>query len=94
MYAAQRRSVEPPAGSPFAFVFPAEQADPPTTRELLEVLETADVEIEVATADFTAGDRQYRAGSHVVRFAQPAALPGRMSTDMGNGFRLGGLDGS
>ena len=32
----------------------------------------ADVEIEVATADFVAAGRQYRAGSHVVRFAQPA----------------------
>ncbi len=72
MYTAQRRSVEPPAGSPFAFVFPVEQVDPPTTYALLEVLEMADVEIEVATADFIAGGRAYRAGSHVVRFAQPA----------------------
>jgi hypothetical protein len=72
MYAAQRRSVEPPAGAPYAFVFPVEQVDPPVTRELLGVLEMADVEIEEAASDFTAGGRTYRAGSHVVRFAQPA----------------------
>jgi hypothetical protein len=72
MYAAQRRSVDPPAGSPYAFVFPAEQVDAPTARELLRVLEIADLEIEVARDDFTAAGRTYRAGSHVVRFAQPA----------------------
>ncbi len=72
MYTAQRRSVEPPAGAPFAFVFPAEQVDPPVAHELLKVLEMADVEIEVATADFSADGRQYRSGSYVVRFAQPA----------------------
>jgi len=72
MYAAQRRSVEPPSGSPYAFVFPAEQVDPPATRELLRVLEMADVHIEEAQADFSAGGRSYRSGSHVVRFAQPA----------------------
>jgi len=72
MYAAQRRSVEPPAGSPYAFVFPAEQIDPSATHTLLEVLERGDVEIEAATADFTAGGRTYSAGSQVVRFAQPA----------------------
>ncbi len=72
MYAAQRRSVEPPAGSPYAFVFPAAQVDPPTTRMLLEVLEMGDVEIEEASSEFTAGGRAYGAGSYVVRFAQPA----------------------
>jgi hypothetical protein len=72
MYAAQRRSVEPPPGSPYAFVFPAEQVDPPTAYRLLDVLGIADVEVERAAADFTAGGRTYRAGSHVVRFAQPA----------------------
>ncbi len=72
MYAAQRRSVDPPAGSPYAFVFPVDQVDPPTTRKLLEVLELADVEIEQARAGFSAGGRSYGAGAHVVRFAQPA----------------------
>ncbi len=72
MYAAQRRSVEPPDDSPYAFVFPAHQVDPPTSRRLLQVLQMADVEIEQAESGFTAGGRSYGAGSHVVRFAQPA----------------------
>ena len=72
MYVAQQRSVEPPEGSPFAFVFPLEQVDPPTAHELFQVLEMADVEIEKSTADFIAGGRKYVAGSHVVLFAQPA----------------------
>ncbi len=72
MYAAQRRSVDPPAGSPYAFVFPAAQVDPPTTRKLLEVLQIGDVEIEEASSEFTAAGRTYGAGSYVVRFAQPA----------------------
>lgn len=72
MYAAQRRSVDPPEGSPYAFVFPAQQVDPPTTHRLLEVLQIGDVEIEAAEADFEAGGRTYRSGSHVVHFAQPA----------------------
>ena len=72
MYAAQRRGVEPPAGSPYGFVFPLDQVDPPTTTRLLEVLRMADVEVERAAADFTAGGKRYAAGSHVVRFAQPA----------------------
>ena len=72
MYTAQRRSVEPPAGSPYAFVFPVDQVDVPTTHRLLEVLDLADVEVERASAPFVAGGREYAAGSHVVRFAQPA----------------------
>ncbi len=72
MYAAQRRGVEPPAGSPYAFVIPAEQVDPPTAAKMLEVLHRADVEVERAAADFTAGGKRYLAGSHVVKFAQPA----------------------
>ena len=74
MYAAQRRSVEPDLSSdpPFAFVLPANQVDPPVTAKLLKVLQIADVDIERAGAAFRAGGRDYAAGSHIVRFAQPA----------------------
>ncbi len=72
MLAAQRRSVEPPSGSPWGFVVPAEQSDPPTAVELLQVLHLADVEIEQAIETFSVGGVQYGAGSHVIRFAQPA----------------------
>ncbi|MGE3275049.1 MAG: M14 family metallopeptidase [Vicinamibacterales bacterium] len=56
---------------PYAFVVPAEQPDPYATYEMLEILEFADVEIEKASAPFTAGGRQYAAGSWVIRTAQP-----------------------
>ena len=72
MLAAQRRSVRPPAGAPFAFVFPAEQPDPPVAAELLRVLRIADVTVERAEEPFRAGGRDYSAGSWIVRFAQPA----------------------
>ncbi len=72
MLEAQRRSVSPPAGAPYAFVMPASQPDPPVAAKLQEVLLVADVELEVARAPFTATGRDYDAGSVVVRFAQPA----------------------
>ncbi|MGE0042430.1 MAG: M14 family zinc carboxypeptidase [Vicinamibacterales bacterium] len=56
---------------PYAFVVPAEQPDPYATYEMLEILEFADVEIERASAPFSAGGTQYAAGSWVVRTAQP-----------------------
>ncbi len=72
MWAAQRRSVHPPAGTPYAFVVPAEQADPAVTAKLLEVLRIADVELEIATQPFEADGTRYPANSVVIRLAQPA----------------------
>lgn len=58
-------------GKPYAFVLPATQRDPLATYELLDVLRIGEVEIEQASAAFTAGGRSYEAGSWVVRIAQP-----------------------
>lgn len=72
MWAAQVRSVSPPDGSPTAFVFPAEQPDPPVAAKLLEVLRIADVELFEASEAFRVADVEVPAGSVVVPFAQPA----------------------
>lgn len=57
--------------APYAFVIPADQRDPYETREMLDILRTADVEIQKASAAFTAGGKPYAAGSYVIRLAQP-----------------------
>ena len=57
--------------APYAFVVPAEQRDPFETREMLDILHTADVEIHKATGAFTAGGKAYSAGSWVIKLAQP-----------------------
>lgn len=57
--------------SPYAFVIPAAGRDPGATVEMLQALQTGGVEIERATAPFTAGGVRYEAGTWVIRLAQP-----------------------
>jgi hypothetical protein len=57
--------------SPFAFVFPATQADPYAAAALLRVLRTGAVEVGRARAAFDAGGRRFETGSHVVLLRQP-----------------------
>ena len=52
------------------FVVPADQWDPPTAVKMINVLRLGGVDVERATAPFTAGGRQYGAGSFVIRGAQ------------------------
>jgi len=59
------------SGPPYAFVLPAAQRDPFETFELLDILRRAEVEIHRAKGPFSAGGKQYGAGSWVVRLAQP-----------------------
>jgi hypothetical protein len=57
--------------SPHSFVIPADQLDPGSTKKLLETLAFGLVEIDRATAAFTAGGKQYPAGSYVIKMQQP-----------------------
>ena len=59
------------AGGPWAYVVPAGQADAHAVTRLVDVLRVGGVEVERATAAFTANGRPYSAGSYVVRMAQP-----------------------
>lgn len=58
------------AGDPFAIVIPAEQHDPLTAAKLAHILYLGGVHVQRATAPFTAGGREYRAGSFVIPMAQ------------------------
>ncbi|MGZ8377909.1 MAG: M14 family metallopeptidase [Gemmatirosa sp.] len=59
------------AGGPWAYVIPATQRDPGAAARLVEVLRIGGVEVERATAAFTANGKSYPAGSHLVKMAQP-----------------------
>lgn len=68
-YKINERAVKRP--SPYAFVIPAAQADPGAAQKLLETLAFGAVEIDRASAPFTADGRSYRAGDYIVRLRQP-----------------------
>jgi len=56
---------------PSAFVIPAAQRDPGAARKLLETLSFGQVEIDRAAQPFTAGGKQYAAGSYIIRIQEP-----------------------
>jgi len=58
---------------PYAVIIPAQQDDKYTTKELLEALRTGAVEIHYADSPFTAGGREFAAGSAVIYMNQPYA---------------------
>ncbi len=68
-YAVHQRAVA--RRSPYAFVLSAKQFDPGSATKLLETLAFGQVEIDRAPAVFTAGGKQYPAGSYVIRVGQP-----------------------
>jgi hypothetical protein len=67
------------AGTPYAIVVPADQADPVTVAKLLQTLAAEGVVVERATASFGASGHRYAAGTFVIRLAQ---VFGRYAKDM------------
>jgi Zinc carboxypeptidase len=57
--------------TPSAFVIPAEQFDPGSAAKMLRTLAFGMVEIDRASEPFTAGGREYKTGSYVIRMQQP-----------------------
>lgn len=58
-------------GGPYAYVVPVQQHDPTAAGDMLFSLQTGGVKITEATAPFTAGGKQYPAGTRMLSAAQP-----------------------
>ncbi len=69
-YRVARKALRPQNG-PYAFLIPPEQHDPHAVRELVEVLQTAMVEVHEAQKPFTADGARYPKGTLVIKSAQP-----------------------
>ncbi len=59
------------AGASETYVVSAEQWDPQAAARMINVLRTGGVEVERATAPFSAGGKQYAPGSFIIRAGQP-----------------------
>ena len=70
LYRVPRNAIESTNG-PWAFVLPAGQRDMYAVYDQLKVLQDGKAEIERATAPFTAGGKNYPAGSYVIKTRQP-----------------------
>jgi hypothetical protein len=70
-YTIGQNAVNRAFGQPYAWVIPAEQTDPVVTARLINTLRIADVEVQRATAPFTANGQQFAAGSYIVPLGQP-----------------------
>jgi Zinc carboxypeptidase len=70
-YTIGQHAVNRELGQPYAWVIPAEQADPVVTARLINTLRIADVEVQKATVPFSANGQQFAAGSYIVPLGQP-----------------------
>ena len=68
-YEVNKNNVE--RSTPFAFVVPANQNDPGAAKKMLDTLSFGEVEVERASAAFTADGKTYPAGSYVISMHQP-----------------------
>ena len=59
--------------NPYAYVIPGGQRDPQAIRDTLDIFHRGAVEIRQAQSPFTAGGKQYPAGSYVIYLNQPYA---------------------
>jgi hypothetical protein len=72
-YGINQRAVQKWPAWPAAWVIPAEQANRAGLQYVLRILTMGDVEVHRASAAFTAGGRNYPAGTYVVPMNQPYA---------------------
>ena len=71
-YEMSRRQIQLGANeAPYAWVIPEAQHDRAAAARLAQILDELGVEVQRATAPFTAGGTQFGAGSYVVLMAQP-----------------------
>jgi hypothetical protein len=68
-YQVNKNNVE--RSDPFAFVIPADQNDPGSAKKMLDTLAFGEVEVQRASAPFTADGKSYAAGSYVISMHQP-----------------------
>jgi hypothetical protein len=68
-YQVNKNNVE--RSDPFAFVISADQRDPGAAKKMLDTLAFGEVEVQRASAAFTADGKNYPAGSYVISMHQP-----------------------
>ncbi len=68
-YQVNKNNVE--RSQPYAFVIPANQNDPGAAKKMLDTLAFGEVEVQKASAPFTAEGKSYPAGSYVISMRQP-----------------------
>lgn len=70
-YKLGQHAVHRSAGTPYAYVIPAGQADSEAVARLVNILRTGDNEVQQATAAFEASGKTYPGGTYIVKLAQP-----------------------
>ena len=68
---AKRQTERGAQGTPKAYVVPAAQHDPLTTRRMINTLMLSDIEVQKASTALSVDGMQYGAGSYVISLAQP-----------------------